>query len=293
MVIEEMVQRAGQRLAKTHKDDARRLARLLDKLENERKRLQNMADKKDDARRIQAELYRFPADEKTASLSLLACPQTPVALNPRFTIRENMALLFHQAERGERGLSMLRPRMERIREEQAASLRRAEQAASCRTLAPVGESPLSPARQTRHTASTPRGLPKNIQAFRSGDGFLLLRGRDAEGNARLLKLSAPHDYWLHTGGAAGAHVLIRRDHGKQEIPRNTLLQAGLLAAMKSERKDDMSAEIIAALARHVRPLGTAGRKGRAGNVKIAEVALSYIVPLDGSVQEPDALQAVL
>ena len=69
-------------------------------------------------------------------------------------------------------------------------------------------------------------LPKQVQAFRSSDGFLILRGRDTRGNALALKLAAPHDYWLHTADGPSAHVIIRRDHAGQEVPERTLREAG-------------------------------------------------------------------
>ena len=287
-LLEELARRAGQQNAKVHKDAAKRIARLLDKLHGERQRLETMAGRKADALALQAELYRFQPAEKVASVQLDARPGAPLTLDPRYTVRENMARWFHQAARGERGLAMLTPRLANLLAEQQRELQLAEQAAGQRTLASCA----APAAQNRISGDAarkkPAPLPKNVQAFQSDDGFLLLRGRDADGNARLLKLAAPHDYWLHVGGAASAHVLIRRAHIRQEVPERTLLQAGLLAARKSERQHDARVDIVAALARHVKPLKTAGGK-RPGNVRIDEIAWTRSVPLDGSVPEPAGL----
>ena len=287
-LLEELAHRAGQQSAKVHKDAAKRIARLLDKLHGEQQRLETMAGRKADALALQAELYRFQATEKAASVQLDARPGAPLDLDPRYTVRENMARWFHQAARGERGLAMLAPRLATLRAEQQRELQQAEQAASQRTLtAPTGlATPSKPGADALRKKTTP--LPKNVQAFQSDDGFLLLRGRDADGNAKLLKLASPHDYWLHVGGAASAHVLIRRAHARQDVPERTLLQAGLLAAQKSERQHDARADIVAALARHVRPLKTSGGR-RPGNVRIDEIAWTRSVPLDGSVSQPTAL----
>lgn len=289
-LLEELAHRAGQQNAKRHKDAAKRIARLLDKLHGERLRLETMAARKADALALQAELYRFQPDEKAASVQLDARPGAPLELDPRYTVRENMARWFHQAARGERGLAMLAPRLAALLAEQQQELQLAEQATSQRSF----QAPAAPAAQGRASANAARKksapLPKNIQAFQSSDGFLLLRGRDADGNARLLKLASPHDYWLHVGGAASAHVLIRRAHARQDVPEQTLLQAGLLAAQKSERQHDARVDIVAALARHVKPLRTAGGR-RPGNVRIDEIAWTRSVPLDGSVPEPASLAA--
>ena len=288
-LLEELARRAGQQNAKVHKDAAKRLAKLIDKLHGERRRLETMAARKADALALQAELYRFEPAEKAASVRLDARPGTPLELDPRYTVRENMARWFHQAARGERGLAMLAPRLAALLEEHQQQLFLAEQAAGQRTLtAPAG--PAAPSARARGDAQRPKAapLPKNIQSFQSDDGFLLLRGRDADGNAKLLKLASPHDYWLHVGGAASAHVLIRRAHARQDVPERTLLQAGLLAAQKSERQHDARVDIVAALARHVKPLKTSGGR-RPGNVRIDEVAWTRSVPLDGTVPQPVTL----
>ena len=126
-----------------------------------------------------------------------------------------------------------------------ADLARAEPAglmAQAATSAPTPANSPSPAAPQFRAPE----LPKNVQPFRSSDGFLLLRGRDAKGNAQLLKLAAPHDLWMHTGGGPGAHILIRRDHAAQEIPSRTISEAAILSVLKSWRKDETQVDVIAA-----------------------------------------------
>ncbi|MFQ8734735.1 MAG: NFACT RNA binding domain-containing protein [Bilophila wadsworthia] len=118
-------------------------------------------------------------------------------------------------------------------------------------------------------------MPKNVQPFRSSDGFLLLRGRDAKGNAQLLKLAAPHDLWMHTGGGPGAHILIRRDHAAQEIPSRTISEAAILSVLKSWRTDETQVDVIAALAKFVHPI----RGAKPGTVRIDRMEPAIIVTL--------------
>lgn len=236
--------------AKPHQAEANRLRKLLLKLESEKKRLSDMVAAQDAARLLQSQLYRFSAEEKHASVTLDgAGGPVDLALDPRLTVRENMASLFHKASRGKRGLSMLEGRFAAVQ----ADLARAEQAglmAQAATSAPTPANAPSPAAPQFRAPE----LPKNVQPFRSSDGFLLLRGRDAKGNAQLLKLAAPHDLWMHTGGGPGAHILIRRDHAAQEIPSRTISEAAILSVLKSWRKDETQVDVIAALAKFVHPI---------------------------------------
>ncbi len=124
-------------------------------------------------------------------------------------------------------------------------------------------------------------LPKQVQAFRSSDGFLILRGRDTRGNALALKLAAPHDYWLHTADGPSAHVIIRRDHAGQEVPERTLREAGALAALKSRLKDEAGAEIQYSLARYIHPM-----KGAApGMVRIDRSEGAFRTDIDPTLEE--------
>lgn len=204
-----------------------------------------------------------------------------ITLDPRLTVRENMEALFHTARRGKRGLAMLAGRREAV----AAELAVAEQAAlRARAGLDTGPRPApiptakagraqrpeqrraapnaKGSRQAQETRASKgrqgRDWPKNVQLFRSSDGFLILRGRDAAGNAAVLKLAAPHDLWLHVGGGPGAHVIVRRDHAGQTIPETTLQQAGGLAILKSWKKDERPADVVRALAGHVHPLRGGG-----------------------------------
>ena len=160
-----------------------------------------------------------------------------------------------------------------------ADLARAEQAglmAQAATSAPTPANAPSPA-APRFRAPE---LPKNVQPFRSSDGFLLLRGRDAKGNAQLLKLAAPHDLWMHTGGGPGAHILIRRDHAAQEIPSRTISEAAILSVLKSWRKDETQVDVIAALAKFVHPI----RGAKPGTVRIDRMEPAIIITPDPSLR---------
>ena len=274
-VLRGMASRFRAVAAKPHLAEAARLERLLVKLEAERKRLDDMKSAQETACLLQANLYRFPPDKKCAFV-LVDTEKGPkeIELNPRLTIRENMEALFHRAARGKRGLALLEGRVSDVQ----TALAQAEQAGLA-AQATLSSSTLSKPQAPNRTSRIPE-LPKNIQPFRSTDGFLLLRGRDAKGNAQLLKLASPHDLWLHTGGGPGAHVLIRRDHAAQEIPHSTLTEAATLAVLKSWRKDETQVDVLVALAKFVHPI----RGAKPGTVRIDRFETTVIVSPDPDME---------
>ncbi|MDR2054440.1 MAG: NFACT RNA binding domain-containing protein [Desulfovibrio sp.] len=124
-------------------------------------------------------------------------------------------------------------------------------------------------------------MPKSVRAFVSDDGFVLLRGRDAEGN-----LAAPHDIWLHVENGPGAHVIIRRACAGQEVPERTLVQAGVLAACKSWAAEAGKAGVVYAEARHVKTL----RAAPPGAVRIDRAYCSRRVAIDNTLEDRLALE---
>lgn len=272
--------------AKPHRAETSRLERLLRKLDGEEVRLQGMVAQQTGALLLQAELFRFSPTVK-ASCVELGDPPRQLTLNPRLTVRENMEALFHQAARGRRGLAILETRRADVREAMERSLRAeglagtgvfgTTQAAGSSGVS--GSSGKSAALRTGVTRKGP--LPKNVQAFRSSDGFVLLRGRDAKGNALLLKLGSPHDLWLHTGLGAGAHVLIRRDHAAVDVPETTLREAAVLAVNKSVYQQTARADVMLAEVRYVRPM----KGAKTGMVRIDRQLPSLSVSPDPDLEQ--------
>lgn len=311
--------------ASPHKREAKRLTRVLEKLEREESRLRAMVAGKDKALYVQSVLWYFSPEARPAELvqalgqalgqtveqsaatvgtghgdfydaavacgegaALPPCPFDPAQLQARLSLRENMEALFHEAARGQRGLAMLEQRRALLRGQVAGAK---DAAFSAAFLPPqvegrprAGHGPTPPVGGAKGTAarqagkqgqqgSTPvtvgqRMLPKNVEAFSSVDGLLILRGKDAKGNLALLKLGAPSDLWLHVEGGPGAHTLVRRASVGQEIPQATLEQAATLAAVKSWQKGNERVGVQCAEVRHVKPM----RGAATGTVRIDKVA---------------------
>lgn len=280
LVYDRLAEQARQAAARPFSAEASRLGKLLTKLDGEEQRLCAMRDRQKDALLLQSQLYRFTPTDKLESVTLDG-PNGPVTLrlDKKRTVRENMADMFHQAGRGKRGLEHLQRRRSEVQQQKEEA-----ESAMLRMLAAVngaGTAPQTKEKKHDGKAAVPSSLPKQVQAFRSSDGFLLLRGRDTRGNALALKLAAPHDYWLHTAEGPSTHVIIRRDHAGQDVPERTLQEAGMLAALKSWQKDQESASIQYSLAKYIHPMKNAAP----GMVRIDRSEGAFRVRIEHDIEE--------
>lgn len=268
LVLENLWQKRTSELEDRAQKKIHHLERLLENLEKDEKNLLAMTAREIDALAIQGELWNIDKDEKKSSF------QTPagmnIILNGKYTILDNMVRMFNQATRGKRGLRILRERKEQLERELAEykSGKKPE------------EETIANERQRKSPVSINKILPKNVAAFRSGDGFVILRGKDARGNQAVRKLAHPHDLWVHVEKGQGAHVIIRKTWPGQEVPERTLEEAGSLAASKSWLAKADQAAIMYAEARHVKPM----RKGAPGMVTIDRVAFTRMAPVDPDLE---------
>lgn len=274
MALAPVYRRREEELEERARKKSRHYEKLLANLQNDERKLRLMARGGEDANRIKAALWRLDSDRHLDKLEFEDGDVVP--LDRRYSIAENMRRLFHAAARGKRGLKALAERRAGLEAEMAAfgGAGQGEDIAS--------EKPTAP--DIRRAVA--RLLPKDVAAFRSGDGFLLLRGKNAKGNAAVRRLAAPHDLWVHVEQGQGAHVVIRRDYPGQEVPEATLREAGSLAANKSWLSGADQAAVMYAEIRHVKPI----RKGGPGNVAIDRLAFTMLAPLDERLESTLALE---
>lgn len=240
----------------------RQIRKIMDTLAADEERLWTMVAKQADAQALAANLWRLNTGTKSESIELEA---RKIALDSRFTLKENMERLFNEARRGKRGLAMLAQRRQALESE----------------LANVASFVSEPVQQVKAPAPAAVNLPPHTQAFLSSDGYLILRGKDAKGNLAIRRLTSGHDIWAHVEKGVGAHVIIRRPHVAHEIPERTLIEAGTLAANKSWLAQAASGSVMYAEVRHVKPR----RGGAPGNVTIDKIRETLVVPVDHSLEE--------
>ena len=84
---------------------------------------------------------------------------------------------------------------------------------------------------TEHRAAAP--------AYRTElfEGFEILVGKAARDNDGLtFRVARPNDLWLHAGGFAGSHVVIRKPDGVDTVPKSVIERAAQLAAFHSKAR---------------------------------------------------------
>ncbi len=264
---------------KPRRAENKRRARLAAKLREEHARLSGLAALREDAVLLQASLWRFPPDVCLATVSLPvaekpdaalsgAAAQRTLPLNPFLTVTENMQAMFRQSARAARGLAMLEKRMAALDDAPSGGPDRSE---------PAGPVPSPPAPAAQVPATAPRG----VQEFISSDGFVMWRGRNAEGNRQALKHARPHDLWFHGENCPSAHLIVRRDHGEHTVPERTLEEAAILTALKSPYRNDAKAPVMSALAKHVTPV----KNGAPGSVRVHVVWRSFFVVLRPELEQ--------
>ncbi len=260
----------------------KRLKRTLAKLEQEAARLQALVTLRPKGLAIQASLWNLDGGRKLHRLTLPAPDgegELCLDLDPALTVAENMARFFRLAAKGERGLPLVNARRQALEEELAAlrpgqlsarDLRRQTQLEEQR-----GES------RTGKVRKEAKEHDPSLQRFRTSDGFLLLRGRNKAANHKLVsRVAAPFDLWFHAQDGPGAHLILKRDHPKQEPPRQSLLEAATLAGLKGWQSRDAKARVICALVKDVRTIKGADL----GRVAVDKILEAFLVPLDPELE---------
>ena len=249
----------------------RRQARALDRLAADEARMRAFIARKAEADAIAANLHAL---DKTSKIPELSLP-TPeggrqmLQLDPALTILGNMQKLYHLAAKGERGLA-------------AIAARRRDLQGAKKDLQGREHGP-----QRIAASPVPSGSLKGVAAhvYRTSDGFLALRGKNAKANDQLLRLASPFDLWFHAADGPGAHVILRRDHPGREVPRQSLLEAAGLAALASCAAGSGAADVWVARVGDVRRVKGAA-PGQVTVSRILETVRAAVDPALETLREP-------
>lgn len=268
--VMEKLENAEQR--NTLKSGKKKFKRVLNRIEQEEKRLRDLLNRKIEAEALQAEMYRIKDMRELESITV-SHPEhgeMEVKLSPALTPTENMQRIFKFAAKAKRGFKHMERRRKEVEAEHEEFL----------------QSNLMPSTDQgtkKKTIEIPKKY-KNIAAalFVSTDGFLIIRGKNSKANHEILsKVSSVFDYWFHVQGGPGSHVILKRDHPGQEVPEKTFEEAAALAALKSYRVNDSKADVMCALVKDVRKV-----KGYAhGQVAVDNVLRNIHVKIDTSLEK--------
>jgi predicted ribosome quality control (RQC) complex YloA/Tae2 family protein len=192
-----------------------------------------------------------------------------VMLNPELDCRENAALFYKKARKGERGRAInikktaeteaeIKKGQRLLAEADAALAADATNADDrkagdlCGAIAQLLK---LPAPGGIAPGSGAAAVEKEKVPFRrvSIDGWDIYVGKnDAQNDELTTRFARPHDLWLHAAGHAGSHVLVRRPGRTVPVPPAIVKKAAALAAWFSKAKHASYAEVHFAEARFVR-----------------------------------------
>jgi len=279
------------REAKEHRPRAsshrskKRLQRKLQQVAEDEQRLRDMVRLQEKAELLQMNLHRLDPAEKRSRASIFdgAGNETVLMLDPQLTVLQNMERMFQRARKGRRGLEhTFRRKQELERELRDAEASKPEESPGTeRTSGPSRGAP-----RKAFAANRWRGL--QAHAFRSSDGFLIVRGRNKRSNHKLLSQAArPFDLWFHAENGPGAHVVLQRDFDGQEVPRRSLEQAAALAALASHQSRAVKAAVICARVKDVRKI----KGAELGEVRVDRILESLVVPVDAELEDALRIEA--
>jgi predicted ribosome quality control (RQC) complex YloA/Tae2 family protein len=199
-----------------------------------------------------------------------------LTLDPRKTTQEEMAGRFKKAKKLQAGIVPLTQYLERIQKElkfidqqqhELDSLKTLEELSSLKTSLTV------PSSKKHETISAEDAKRSSIyREYRSAKGLKIWVGKNAKANDRLtFQLANGRDWWMHTKGCSGSHVIIRLSKDQEPDPE-TLKDAMQLALYHSKGRAQGEGEICVTQRKYVSRLG----RGKAGLVQISKHQTAWI-----------------
>jgi hypothetical protein len=260
------------------KRERKKLHRQLTRIAEDEDRLQKMIARTKQAELIKNNLHRLDPKARVHRLELEDenGVSSPVILDQRMSIQENMERMFQQAKKGARGLQHI----DRRRREVEDSLKGVEKNGSGAKLPidkPVAGQGFVVGKGKKKGADL-----KHIAQYRSSDGLPIFRGKNSRANHSLLtRIARPHDLWFHAAQGPGAHVVLRRPGPAGGVPESSCLEAAGIAALRSHFSEGEKAEVMCAEVKHVSPI----KGAPPGQVTVREVMQTFRVWLDPELEK--------
>lgn len=245
-----------------------------------------------------SDIFRIKADILTSNLHKLEQGLKEVALenfydnnaeiliqlDPLLTPNQNAQKFYKRYNKAKSSLKVSKERREKELNELnylESVLLSIDQASDLKTLEEIQEELNTQIKSQAHLEKDQKKKEKiNITRFLSTDGFEILVGRNNKQNDFLIsKLAHPKDLWLHTQTSHGSHVIVKTDRGNNEIPKQTLHEAALLAGYYSEGRFSSNVSVVYTLMKFVKkPTGS-----KPGFVVYSGEKTLYVNPLEEHV----------
>jgi len=190
-----------------------------------------------------------------------ALPRIRLAVDPRLDLLGNAEALFRRARKLGRAAAIIAERLDLTRE-RLAGLEgigsRIADAATTENLHALEEEMnrsglVKVLRRSERPEVGRRPSYVRVREYRTSDGYTVLVGKTAAENDLLtFKIAAPHDFWLHAAGRAGAHVVVRNPRRARDLPSTTLMEAAGIASWFSKGQREEEIEVHYAQRKDVR-----------------------------------------
>jgi predicted ribosome quality control (RQC) complex YloA/Tae2 family protein len=198
-----------------------------------------------------------------------------IPLDRKKSPQENIDGYYKKFKKAKRTLDATAERLEKLRQEeqQVAAWRARFDSIANEDLEAFAED-LFGRRPVKKKKVQPRGK-SGPRRFFSRDGWLILVGRsDRENDELSIKIANGRDWWFHSDGSPGSHVVARVPGKDAAIPQETLLDAATLALFYSPRKNAPAGDVAYTQAKHVsKPRGAKPGLVRLSDRKVIRVRM--------------------
>ena len=255
---QEQQRRRGHELQKQVKTARDRLARKLAGQREELKRTETMAEQRQRAELVTANLYRLKKGERSLVCENYYepdCPEITIPLDPLKTPQQNAAAMYKEYNKlkgAKKHLTVLIAEGEQQLEHLNSVLDELERAESEKDLTDIRrELAETGVLRRQKQGRAEKGKAQAPLRFVTDEGLEVLVGRSNVQNDELTtKLARRTDYWLHTQRVHGSHVILRCDG--LEPDETSITQAAVIAAWYSQGRDGGKVPVDYTMVRHVR-----------------------------------------
>ena len=254
----EQQRRRGHELTRSVRTARDRLARKLAGQKEELKRTESREEVRRRAELVTANLYRLKRGDRSLVCENYyeeGCPEISIPLDSLKTPQQNAAALYKEYNKqkgAQQHLSVLIEQEEQQLDYLNSVLDELQRAESEKDLADLRRELTETGFLRKVKGAKPeRGKAQAPLRFETDDGLEVLVGRSNVQNDELTNKTARRtDYWLHTQGIHGSHVILRCDG--LEPPQRSLEQAAVLAAYHSQGRESGKIPVDYCMVRFVR-----------------------------------------
>ena len=255
---QEQQRRRGHELQKQVKTARDRLARKLAGQREELKRTETMAEQRQRAELVTANLYRLKKGERSLVCENYYepdCPEITIPLDPLKTPQQNAAAMYKEYNKlkgAKKHLTVLIAEGVQQLEYLNSVLDELERAESEKDLSDIRrELAETGVLRRQKQGRAEKGKAQAPLRFVTDEGLEVLVGRSNVQNDELTtKLARRTDYWLHTQRVHGSHVILRCDG--LEPDETSITQAAVIAAWYSQGREGGKVPVDYTMVRHVR-----------------------------------------